>query len=134
MDLRLHEAVFDASVYSKNQARLLEHEVADLFLAEVVEMARQHGWVSEDHFSVDGTLIEAWATMKRFRPKGDDQQEPGRGNAWMSGATECRQRRVRHQEQQPDRGTAARTTPRVESAARSWCGQSRFYQEPSKKY
>jgi transposase len=82
VDLPLDAAVFDASTYSKNQARLLTHEVADLFFAEVVKLARKHGWVSDDHFSVDGTLIEAWASMKSFRPKGDDQG-PGSGNAWM---------------------------------------------------
>jgi transposase len=81
VDLPLDEAVFDASVYSKNQSRLLRHEVADVFFFEVVELARRHGWVSDDHFSVDGTLIEAWASMKSFRPKGDDQG-PGAGNAW----------------------------------------------------
>jgi transposase len=58
VDLSLEAAVFDASTYSKNQARLLTHEVADLFFSEVVELARKHGWVSDDHFSVDGTLIE----------------------------------------------------------------------------
>jgi hypothetical protein len=73
--------VFDASTYSKNQQRLLQHAVADLFFATVVELARHHGWVSDDHFSVDGTLIEAWASMKSFQPKGTDQG-PGSGNAW----------------------------------------------------
>jgi uncharacterized protein YoaH (UPF0181 family) len=82
VDLALEEPVFDASTYSKNQERLLTHEVADLFFSEVVELARRHGWVSDDHFSVDGTLIEAWASMKSFRPKGTDQG-PGSGNAWM---------------------------------------------------
>jgi transposase len=81
VDLSLDEAVFDASVYSKNQVRLLEHEVADLFFAEVVELARRHGWISDDHFSVDGTLIEAWASLKSFRPKGEEQG-PGSGNGW----------------------------------------------------
>jgi hypothetical protein len=81
-DLPLDAGVFDASTYSKNQSRLLTHEVADRFCPEVVELARRHGWVSDDHFSVDGTLIEAWAAMRSFRPKGDDQG-PGRGNAWM---------------------------------------------------
>ena len=82
VDLPLDEEVFDASTYSKNQTRLLEHKVADVFFAEVVELAREHGWVSDDHFSVDGTLIEAWASTKSFRPK-DDQRGPGGGNAWM---------------------------------------------------
>lgn len=81
VDLPLDEAVFDASSYSKNQTRLLEHEVADLFFCEVVELARKHGWVSDDHFSVDGTLIEAWASTKSFRPK-DEDQGPGSGNNW----------------------------------------------------
>ncbi len=81
VDLPLDEPVFDASTYSKNQARLLQHEVADLFFAEVVALARRHGWVSDDHFSVDGTLIEAWASLKSFRPKGPDQGR-GSGNGW----------------------------------------------------
>lgn len=81
VDLPLDESVFDASTYSKNQDRLLRHEVADLFFAEIVVLARQHGWVSNDHFSVDGTLIESWASVKSFRPKGDDQG-PGGGNGW----------------------------------------------------
>ena len=82
VDLPLDGAVFDASTYSKNQTRLLTHEVADRFFSEIVELAREHGWVSDDHFSVDGTLIEAWASMKSFRPK-DNGRGPGSGNAWM---------------------------------------------------
>ena len=81
VDVSLEQAVFDASTYSKNQERLLKHEVADLFFSEVVNLAKKHGWVSDDHFSVDGTLIEAWASMKSFRPKGEDQG-PGSGNGW----------------------------------------------------
>lgn len=81
VDLPLDEPVFDASTYSKNQQRLLAHQVADLFFSEVVELARRNGWVSDDHFSVDGTLIEAWASMKSFRPKGTDEG-PGPGNPW----------------------------------------------------
>lgn len=81
VDLPLDAEVFDASTYSKNQERLLRHEVADIFFAEVVELARSNGWVSDDHFSVDATLIEAWASIKSFRPK-DEDQGPGGGNAW----------------------------------------------------
>jgi len=81
VDLPLDEAIFDASTYSKNQQRLLQHQVADLFFSEVVELARKNGWVSDDHFSVDGTLIEAWASVKSFRPKGTDEG-PGSGNTW----------------------------------------------------
>jgi len=81
VDLPLDEGVFDASTYSKNQQRLLQHEVADLFFTAIVELARHHGWVSNEHFSVDGTLIEAWASTKSFRPK-DEPKGPGAGNAW----------------------------------------------------
>lgn len=79
VDLPLDEKPFDASTYSKNQDRLLKHAVADLFFSEVVEMAKRQGWVSNDHFSVDGTLIDAWASAKSFRPKGKDD---GDGNGW----------------------------------------------------
>ena len=82
VDLPLATEVLDASVYSKNQQRLLQHQVAELFFTAVVELARHHGWVSNEHFSVDGTLIEAWASMKSFRPKAEPQG-PGSGNAWM---------------------------------------------------
>ena len=81
IDLPLDEAVFDPSTFSQNQERLLRHEVADLFFAEVVALAKKHGWISNDHFSVDGTLIQAWASIKSFKPKGVDQG-PGAGNAW----------------------------------------------------
>jgi len=81
LDLPLDEAVFDPSTFSQNQQRLLRHEVADLFFAEVVALAKKHGWISNDHFSVDGTLIQAWASLKSFKPKGSDQG-PGSGNSW----------------------------------------------------
>jgi transposase len=81
IDLPLDEAVFDPSSFSQNQERLLRHEVADLFFSEVVQLAKKHGWVSNDHFSVDGTLIEAWASIKSFKPKGAPKG-PGSGNTW----------------------------------------------------
>jgi transposase len=71
LDLELDEAPFDASTFSKNQPRLLEHQVADEFFAEVVDLLRQRKLLSEEHFSVDGTLIGAWASLKSFRPKGE---------------------------------------------------------------
>jgi transposase len=81
VDLPLDQAVFDASTFSQNQDRLLRHEVADLFFSEVVALAKKHGWVSNEHFSVDGTLIQAWASLKSFKPKGSGKG-PGSGNNW----------------------------------------------------
>jgi transposase len=68
LDMDLTEPVFDNSTFSKNQTRLMEHEAAKVFFAQVVDLAREQGWVSDEHFSVDGTLIEAWASLKSFVP------------------------------------------------------------------
>jgi transposase len=67
--LNLDEAVWDATTFTKNRDRLLEGAVAKEFLAQVVERARQGGLVSDEHFTVDGTLLEAWASLKSFQPK-----------------------------------------------------------------
>jgi len=67
--LNLDDAVWDATVFTKNRNRLLEAEVAKEFQARVVEQAREKGWASYEHFTVDGTLLEAWASVKSFQPK-----------------------------------------------------------------
>jgi transposase len=74
--LNADDAVWDATVFSKNRDRLLEAEVAKLFLAEVVEQARGRGLTSDEHFTVDGTLLEAWASVKSFQPKADKKTSP----------------------------------------------------------
>jgi len=75
LDLDMVSASFDASTFSKNRERLLEHEVADRFLGEVVELARTQGLLGSDHFSVDGTMIEAWGSTKSFRPKDEEESD-----------------------------------------------------------
>ncbi len=74
--LNLDDPVWDATVFTKNRDRLLKADVAKHFLAEVVEQARKRDWVSQEHFTVDGTLLEAWASLKSFRPKGEEQEQP----------------------------------------------------------
>lgn len=59
-----------------NRDRLLEAEVAREFLAVVVEQARSKGLTSDEHFTVDGTLLEAWASAKSFKPKDEKQPPP----------------------------------------------------------
>jgi transposase len=76
--LTADEAVWDASTFSKNRERLVDGEIAQVFLQAIVEQAREVNLVSDEHFSVDGTLIEAWASQKSFRPK-DDQNPPPDG-------------------------------------------------------
>src|SRR5512138_3050166 len=75
LDMDGVEESFDHSTFSRNRQRLLEHEVAAKFLAEVVKTARDAGLMSDEHFTVDGTLIEAWASLKSFRPKGEDPKD-----------------------------------------------------------
>jgi hypothetical protein len=67
--MRIDEAAFDATTFTKNRQRLLDHEVADAFFAAVVRQAELRRYISSDHFSVDGTLLNAWASHKSFKPK-----------------------------------------------------------------
>src|SRR5215472_9087597 len=67
--LNLDEPVWDATTFTKNRDRLLEASVAKEFLAQVVEQARAAGLISDEHFTVDGSLLEAWASLKSFQPK-----------------------------------------------------------------
>ena len=81
LDLNIMDTAFDASSFSKNKERLLEHQVAREFLGAVVAQARRQKLLSEDHFTVDGTLLEAWASLKSFRPKdGSDAPKSGDSN------------------------------------------------------
>lgn len=74
--LSMDDRVWDHSTFSKNRERLIEHDVASAFFQKVKGLAEQAGLMSKEHFTVDGTLIEAWASMKSFRPKNDQDQDP----------------------------------------------------------
>jgi IS5 family transposase len=74
--LNMDEPVWVATVFSKNRDRLLEGETASLFFAGVLAQARAAELLSDEHFSVDGTLIEAWAGQKSFQRKDGSKQEP----------------------------------------------------------
>jgi transposase len=69
LDMDMVEASFDHSTFSKNRERRLRHRVTREFFDEVVRQATRLDLLSDDHFSVDGTLIEAAASLKSFRPK-----------------------------------------------------------------
>src|SRR5260370_6008523 len=74
--LNADDGVWDATVFTKNRDRLLEADIAKEFLARVVEQARTKGLTSDEHFTVDGTLVEAWARAKSFQPKEGKQESP----------------------------------------------------------
>jgi transposase len=85
LDLPIDARAFDATTFSKNRRRLLDHDVADQFFAAVVRQAKLRRYVSSDHFSVDGTLLEAWASHKSFQPKdGPPSSLPPGRNAEVS--------------------------------------------------
>jgi transposase len=73
--MEMDEEVWDHAVFSKNRDRLLNHEIAEAFFARVLKVAKTY--LSDEHFTVDGTLIEAWASQKSFRPKGEDESSAG---------------------------------------------------------
>jgi transposase len=74
LDMNMDEKSFDPTVFTKNRERLLKHNVASKFFGAIVEQARVAGLMSDEHFTVDGTLIEAWASLKSFRRK---DEKPG---------------------------------------------------------
>jgi transposase len=74
--LNADDEVWDPTVFTKNRDRLLEADVAQEFLARVVEQARAKGLTSDEHFTVDGTLLEAWASTKSFQPKNKKPSSP----------------------------------------------------------
>src|SRR6267143_4448522 len=76
LDMNMDEESFVPTVFTKNRKRLIEHDVASRFFAAVVEQARSAGLMSDDHFTVDGTLIEAWASLKSFQRKDAGPQKP----------------------------------------------------------
>lgn len=80
LGLGIDDSAFDHSTFSKNRQRLLAHRVAPRFLGMIVRIARRKGLVSDEHFSVDGTLIDAWASMKSVRPKDSGDGGVGGGN------------------------------------------------------
>ena len=79
LDMDLSEEVFDRTVFALHRKRLLEHDVASDFFRAVVERARGKRLISSEHFTVDGTLIEAWASLKSFKRKDDDEPPPSGG-------------------------------------------------------
>ena len=72
----MDEPVWDATTFSKNRERFIDGEVARCFFDQVLTQAREKKLVSEEHFSVDGTLIEAWASLKSFQRKDDSEPKP----------------------------------------------------------
>jgi len=74
--LSMDDRIWDATTFTKNRDRLLQGDVADAFFAEVLAAIRADGLLSDEHFTVDGTLLEAWASHKSFKPKDGPSSPP----------------------------------------------------------
>ena len=77
--LAIDDPVWDHSTFSKNRDRLLDADVAARFLEAVLRHPKVRRFLSDDHFSVDGTLVEAWASLKSLRAKDGSGEPPARG-------------------------------------------------------
>ena len=121
----IDDAAWDHSVFSKNRDRLLAGDIAAKFLAAVLAQPKVKKLLSTDHFSVDGTLIEAWASMKSVKPKDGSDEPPAQG----AGATPKRTSMARSARTTrmprppiPTPGSTARARARRRSCASSAMG------------
>lgn len=114
--LEIDDAVWDHSTFSKNRDRLLQTDIARRFFEVIRQEADAKLWLSKEHFSVDGTLIDACASMKSFRPKDedDDDDRPAGRNVAVDFRGERRSNATHESKTDPD----ARLTKRKGTAAR----------------
>jgi transposase len=93
LDMDMTEPVFDHSTFSINRDRLIAHDAAGEFFREVVRLARSERLMSDEHFTVDGTLIDAWASLKSFKKKDSDKggppDDPGNPSVDFHGEKRC---------------------------------------------
>ena len=97
LDMSLEDRSFDHSTFSKNRERLIEHEVAKEFFCGVVRQARSQRLLSDEHFTVDGTLIEAWASLKSLKRKDGEPPRPGGDGTSMVDFTGERRSNATHE-------------------------------------
>ena len=99
LDMNIDDPTWDPTTFSKNRERLLEHEVGRRFFDAIREEAKRRHLLSRDHFTVDGTLLEAKAALKSLRPK-DKSDDPPKPN--LGGQRKPRGKRGRHLESNPE--------------------------------
>jgi transposase len=90
LDMNAEDRPFDPTTFTKNRDRLLAHEVAPRFFQAVLRQAKAAHLVSAEHFTVDGTLLESWASLKSFRPKDSIDHRPRGGGAGRNPEVEYR--------------------------------------------
>ena len=119
--MNLDEPVWDATVFTKNRDRLLDGDVARDFLMEVVKQAHAKGLTSDEHFTVDGTLVEAWASLKSFQRKDKKDTPPDDpGNPTVNFHGEKRSNQTHESTTDPDALLARKGNGK--EAKLSYCG------------
>jgi transposase len=119
--MNLDEPVWDATVFTKNRDRLLDGDVAREFLVEVVRQAQEKGLTSDEHFTVDGTLVEAWASLKSFQRKDKKDTPPDDpGNPTVNFHGEKRSNQTHESTTDPDALLARKGNGK--EAKLSYCG------------
>jgi transposase len=102
--MNMDDSVWDVTVFTKNRERLLDGDIAEAFFQAVLQQARERNLLSDEHFTVDGTLLEAWASLKSFQPKDGKPMAPpdDPGNATVDFHGEKRTNETHQSKTDPD--------------------------------
>ena len=126
LDMNLMERSFDSTVFNKNRKRLLEHRVGQGLFDEVVWEADRRGLLPDEHFSVDGTVIEAVASIKSFRwregQEGPPDDDPG--NPWVDFRGERLKNETHESRTDPGRSAWSGSSPTPDPTPRNGCAAS----------
>jgi hypothetical protein len=100
----MDDAIWDLTVFTKNRERLLDGNTAETLFQDVLQQARERNLLSDGHFTVDGTLLEAWASVKSYQRKNAKNAAPpdGAGNATVDFHGEKRSNETHHSKADPD--------------------------------
>lgn len=100
--LGMDDRAWVPTVFTKNRDRLLRGDIAEAFFQAVIGEARRRNWLSDEHFTVDGTLLEAWASQKSFRPKDEPPTSDGTRNPDVNYRGQKRSNETHHSTTDPD--------------------------------
>ncbi len=120
LDMNVEDPAFDQSTFSKNRERLLEQDVSRKFFEAVLGLARQQHLLSSQHFTVDGTLLESWASLKSFKPRAPNLGRPAQAEARLPPTPVRRRQQPRGRLPRPE---AKQSHPRLQHRSRGHAGQ-----------
>jgi transposase len=119
LQVNITDAPFNHSTFSKNRKRLIEQETAQALLGEVVREARRRRLISEEHFTVDGTLLQAWASLKSLRPR-DGEAPEGHGRRGRNPSVDY------HGERRNNETHVSKTDPQARLARKGFSQETRL--------